>query len=179
MTERSSNPRAIELSAFCRRELSVAGALPLSELTRLAASFSAATDGEASYSATGSLRAMPGGKAELWLDLTANAVVPLQCQRCLQTLAEGLQVQRRIRFVATEEEAARLDEDSDDDVLLQPARLDLQELLEDELILALPLVPRHTECPQPLPELSDAEDTQAEAEPQAHPFAALAALRKH
>jgi uncharacterized protein len=33
---------------------------------------------------------------------------------------------------------------------LEPA-LDLKELVEDELLLALPLVPRHEVCPEPLP----------------------------
>ena len=103
--------------------------------------------------------------------MNARAVVPLQCQRCLQTLAEPLQVERRIRFVRTEEEATRLDEESEDDVLVQPSRLDLQELLEDELILALPLVPRHTVCPQPL--AAEAEPAPQEIATAAHPFAAL------
>ena len=176
MTDRSPNPRAIDLSAFCRRGLSISGAWPLSTLTRLAVAFSAATDGEARFSASGSLRAVTGGAAETWLDLEVQAMVPLQCQRCLQTLAEPLQVQRQIRFVPTEEEAERLDEESEDDVLLLPHRLDLQELLEDELILALPLVPRHTVCPEPLVAATEAEAHDEEVP--AHPFAALAALRK-
>ena len=33
---------------------------------------------------------------------------------------------------------------------LEPA-LDLRGLVEDELLLALPLVPRHEVCPEPLP----------------------------
>jgi uncharacterized protein len=97
-----------------------------------------------------------------------------------------LQVDRRFRFVRTEAEAARLDEDSDDDVLVLEPRLDLAELLEDEFILALPIVPMHDSCPQPLltpaqPGLrpgvaaQDANATQAE---RPNPFAALAALRK-
>ncbi|MDQ2779621.1 MAG: DUF177 domain-containing protein [Pseudomonadota bacterium] len=176
MTERSPNPRAIELSAFCRRGQSVSGTWPLATLARLNAAFSAATDGEVTFWATGTLQSVAGAGPQQWLELNASAVVPLQCQRCLQTLAEPLQVQRRIRFVPTEEEAARLDEASDDDVLLQPGRLDLQELLEDELILALPLVPRHTVCPEPLDAVS-AHELQ-ETQDRAHPFAALAALRK-
>jgi uncharacterized protein len=85
-------------------------------------------------------------------------------------------VQRRFRFVRNEDEAARLDEESEDDVLALPARLDLQALLEDELILALPIVPRHALCPEPLP-LPAAEPLDEEA-PAPNPFAALAALRR-
>ena len=86
---------------------------------------------------------------------------------------EALRVQRRFRFVRSEEEALRLDEESEDDVLVLPARLDLLEFLEDELILALPIVPRHDACPSPLPL---AALTSQEA-PAPNPFAALAALR--
>ncbi len=57
-----------------------------------------------------------------------------------------------IVFVAGgEEAAAALDAESDDDVLALESSLDLHALVEDELLLALPLVPRHDECPEPLP----------------------------
>jgi len=49
-------------------------------------------------------------------------------------------------------------------------------LLEDELLLALPLVPRHDVCPEPLARaFRDAADVAEAAE---HPFAALAALKQ-
>ena len=83
---------------------------------------------------------------------------------------------RRLRFVRSEAAAARLDEASDDDVLVLSPGLDVHELLEDEFILALPLAPRHEEqCPVPL--LIPLDDLQDE-EPAPNPFAALAAMRK-
>ena len=107
--------------------------------------------------------------------LQARASVPLQCQRCLQQVLQDLNVDRRFRFVRSEEEAERLDESSEDDVLVLGPRLDLQELLEDELILALPLVPKHDgPCPAPLPMPLDELEDEA---PAPSPFAALAALR--
>ena len=57
------------------------------------------------------------------------------------------QVERRIRFVDGEDAGGALDADSDDDVLALTPALDLHELVEDELLLALPLVPRHEVCP--------------------------------
>ena len=57
---------------------------------------------------------------------------------------------------------------------LTPA-LDLADLIEDELLLALPLVPRHDVCPAPLP-VPDNADVPEEDEP-VNPFAALAALK--
>jgi uncharacterized protein len=98
----------------------------------------------------------------------------LQCQRCLQSMRQSLHAERSFRFVRSEAEALRLDEDSEDDVLLLQPRLDLMDLLEDEFILGLPIVPRHETCPAPLA-ASMAEPESFEEK--AHPFAALAALK--
>ena len=88
-------------------------------------------------------------------------------------------MQRRFLFVGSEAEAEQLDAESDDDHLVLMPRLDLLLLVEDELILELPLVPRHEGvCPEPLPfpDVADAAEEPADARP--NPFAALAALRK-
>jgi uncharacterized protein len=141
-------------------------------MERLRAGLGAAPTSAAAWQAQGLRVPVTGGEAETWLHLQAQAEVPLQCQRCLQPMTEVLAVDRRFRFVRSEDEAARLDETSEHDVLVLQPRLDLQNLLEDELILALPIVPRHGVCPQPLPLAAAA---QADVAP--HPFAALAALR--
>jgi uncharacterized protein len=83
--------------------------------------------------------------------------------------------QRSFLFVHGENTAAELDNDSEDDVLALTRSLDLVELIEDELLLALPLVPRHETCPQPL--LAGEPEALADDEPP-HPFAALAALKR-
>ena len=65
------------------------------------------------------------------------------------------------------------DEDESTDVIPAVPRLDLRVLLEDEVMLGLPLAPRHTPgacAPQ-------AEAPQAETEAPS-PFAALARLRR-
>jgi uncharacterized protein len=89
---------------------------------------------------------------------------------------EHLALDRWLRFVEDEAQAAELDAELDDDVLALPRWLDLVELIEDELLLALPLVPRHAVCPVPLPMALEAETAPAEEAP--HPFAALAALKR-
>ncbi len=173
MKERSIAAASLDVSALCKQGATLDGQLPLVQMSRLAASFCAASDGSASWSAAGSLRPVPGVEPELWLHLQGRAEVPLQCQRCLQAMTEVLAVDRRFRFVRSEDEAAALDEESEDDVLALPPRLDLLALLEDELILTVPIVPRHEVCPEPLPLPAEA----AEEEPAPHPFAALAGLR--
>ncbi len=176
MRDRSIDPRALEPQVFCRDGGTLQGQWPLAAMARLGESLCAASDGNATWQARGWLLPVLGGEPEVWLELQGSAEVPLECQRCLQPMKEALQVQRRFRFVRSEDEAARLDEASEDDVLALPARLDLQALLEDELILALPIVPRHGVCPDPLP-LPAAEPLEEEA-PAPNPFAALAALRR-
>lgn len=174
MKEKALAPQALDVSALCKSASRLSGQQPLATMLRLAASFCAASDGSAVWQAHGSLLPVTGGEAEIWLELQSEADVPLQCQRCLQAMSESLSVQRRFRFVRNEEDALRLDEESEDDVLVLPARLDLLELLEDELILALPIVPRHDECPMPLPLPAQVDDDEV---PAPNPFAALAALR--
>lgn len=176
MKDRGFNPEALDLQAFCKQGGTVSGDVPLARMARLCEGFSAVSDSSATWTAAGSLRSVTGGAAGTWLHLSAHADVPLQCQRCLQTMTQSLDVDRHFRFVRSEDEAAALDEEAEEDVLLLPARLDLMALLEDELILALPIVPRHDVCPDPLP--LPPEDP-AEAADAPHPFAGLAALRKH
>lgn len=173
MKERPPDALALDVSALCKSAGTLQGQWPLAGMARLSAGFCAATDGSVAWQATGSLVPVAGVEPELWLLLHADAAVPLECQRCLQPMIEQVQVRRRFRFVRSEELAARLDEESEDDVLVLSPRLDLHALLEDELILALPIVPRHGLCPQPLP-LAAAP---ADEEPAPKPFAALAALR--
>ena len=122
-----------------------------------------------------SRKAVTGGEPEIRLHLQAHTALQMSCQRCLQPLTVLLDVQPSLRFVRGEQQAEALDEDSDEDVLALTPSLDLLPLTEDELILALPLVPRHEDCPQPLP-MSAGEDEIASADDAEHAFAGLASL---
>jgi len=90
-----------------------------------------------------------------------------------------LEVDRWFRFVIDEATAAAEDEDSEEDVLALEPRPNLRELVEDELLMELPLVPMHETCPQPVVMAAGAIDGPADAEPQRkNPFAELARLKK-
>ena len=181
---RATQFRELDLVALCKSGAQLEGQWPLAGLPRLAATLAAPSDDSVRWRAQATLKAMSVADAQRWLHLTAQVRVPLVCQRCLGVLVQSLEVDRQIRFVRSEQEAARLDEESDDDVLSLPARLDLIELLEDELILALPLVPKHAQdCPEPLqasvqPQGALPLPVQPSTPPLPHPFAALASLRK-
>mgnify|MGYP000019318482 CR=1 FL=1 len=131
------------------------------------------------WKARGESRAVRGAPAQVWLHLEAEVPIALVCQRCLQPCPHEVKLERLIHFARDEAEAARLDAESEDDVLALTRSLDLHELLEDELLLDLPLVPRHEHCPLPVMAAGEAA-TQPEvaAEPARNPFAALAALKR-
>jgi uncharacterized protein len=180
MTERTADAHKLDVRRFARDGGRLQGAWPQERFVRLAASLMPplvdAPPPPVQWSAQGQQRVVQGSEAQVWLHVQGQTVARLECQRCLQPMSEALRVDRHLRFVSGEDEAARLDEDSEDDVLALVARLDVSELLEDELILALPLVPRHETCPQPL-DAAPGGLLPLQDEGRPHPFAALAALR--
>ena len=184
MKPRAFVPEKLDLAAFIHDGASLQGEWPAASLARLADS--AAPDAPAQgwpalhWRLLGETRQAKGGKAQTWLQVTAQVQVALTCQRCLKPVEEHVDIDRWIRFVDTEAEAAALDADSDDDVLALPRHLDARELIEDEVLLALPLVPRHEVCPEPLTHVDDADELAVEdgEGERPNPFAALAALKR-
>jgi uncharacterized protein len=177
MKARDFDPLRLDVAAFAEAGARLEGHWPLVDLTRLAES--AVDEGDAGgepvrWSVRGEARPMRGGPAQAWLHVAATARLALQCQRCLQPVAATVAAERSFLFVPGEETAAALDAESEDDVLALTRSLDLKELVEDELLLNLPLVPKHDDCMAPLTPAGAAE---VEPEPAPHPFAALAALK--
>jgi uncharacterized protein len=134
----------------------------------------------------------PGGEAKFELEFFRDqrkracisgfvkADLVLQCQRCLGPLR--LAVDSEINLVAVEgfDEAEQLPE-STEPLLMEESRVRLEELVEDELLLSIPQVPRHTSGACATDNIiSDsvppdhAEDDEDEVE---NPFAELATLK--
>jgi uncharacterized protein len=111
----------------------------------------------------------PDTLEQLWLHLKASLSVEQTCQRCLLPIRVDLLVDRHFRFVADEATALAEDDDCEEDLLSPAPELTLQTLLEDELLLAMPLIPRHATCDKPLQQSPDQDLP--------HPFAALAGLK--
>jgi uncharacterized protein len=175
MTTRAPDPRRLDVAAAAAAAVALSGSWPPSELTRLADGAAAQVDEPIEWSARFEQRRVPAGAPQVWLQLQAHARVARECQRCLQPVLLALDVDRAFRFLASEDEAAALDAESEDDMLVLSHQFDLRELVEDELLLALPIVPKHEQCPAPL--APAAETAQDETAP-AHPFAALAAWKR-
>ncbi|TVQ85375.1 MAG: hypothetical protein EA400_15945 [Chromatiaceae bacterium] len=114
---------------------------------------------------------------------TVRTVLHLRCQRCGQPYALEVDVVLGLAIV-TGLDAARSLPDAYDPLLLETPLIRPRELIEDELILAIPAVPRHPEgdCqPPPVPGQSASEAGPDHAarrgQQRPNPFAALAALR--
>ena len=82
--------------------------------------------------------------ADVWLE----ALLEVRCQRCLGPMSLPVRSQSRVTLVASESEADAVPPELE--VVLAPEdRVRLAELVEEELLLALPGAPRHDEgnCP--------------------------------
>ena len=125
------------------------------------------------WSASGELRNPGHVQPEVWVHLKAETHLPLTCQRCLGVVEVPILVDRSFRFVSDEDAAAAQDEQSDEDVLALSRGFDLLGLLEDELLMELPLAPRHAACPVPVKlEVAD-EDFDSPGVQRENPFAVL------
>ena len=129
------------------------------------------------WSARGEMRADHLGHEEVWLHLQASASAPMVCQRCLEVVDIGLQVDRSFRFVADEEAASEQDDDVPEDLLVLVDELDLHQLIEDELVLELPLIARHEVCPTSPPTSASDSDFGIAVAGRPNPFAVLANLK--
>lgn len=179
MAPKTWNPLRLNVPDFVREGASLSGEWPAVALARFA---EGSTDRPASgwapvrWQLRGERRAVRGAEPESWVHLAVDAQAQLTCQRCLQPVAISLQVDRWFLFVGSEHAAAALDADRDEDVLVASRGFDTREWIEDELLLALPIVPMHDTCPRPLPQASEAPSNE-EAPEAPHPFAALGALK--
>lgn len=150
----------------------------IADLQRLAAEAQGLNATDAiQWQATGELRPQAGAEDQVWLHLTAEASVPLTCQRCLTLVTTPVEIDQWYRFVDSEEIATAEDDEAEEDLLVMAPQFDLMALLEDELLMALPLVPMHETCPvMPVFSAGDAAVEAAEAKP--NPFAVLRQLKK-
>ena len=106
-----------------------------------------------------------------YLRLAVHGSVWIECQRCLSPYSQHLDVDATYRIVATEAEADEYPLDDDEvEVIVGSRQFDLVDLIEEELLLSLPLVPKHDVCPEVHESLvSGFEGAQGEPEEDASP----------
>lgn len=177
-------PERLDIEAFARAGAALEGEWPAERLVRWAQS-QWRRDEEAfplaavRWALRGECRERVGAVPDVWLQVEAQAVGRLECQRCLQAVEVPLAITTRFRFVRDEAAAEAEDLEAEEDVLALSRAFDAQALIEDELLLALPLVPLHATCTPPAPLVHEPEGFEGDDElERPHPFAALAALKK-
>lgn len=142
------------------------GVLPLSGFRRLR-DMLASDEGEVAYELKGvrDPRGRPG------LRLRVEGTLQLRCQRCLGAMAFDVQADELLVLAATQ---AEIDADPADvespDRVLATKDMAVTDLVEDELILAMPYAPRHEAC---APAAREGEGATA------RPFAGLRDKLKH
>ncbi len=181
MTQATFRPDSLDVRAFAQNAAHLAGELMLSKLERLTqdlyrleSDFSLRT---LQWKAHGESLAVAAGVAQSWLHLGIQGQVPLQCQRCLQAMTHDLAIERHFRFVRDEMEANAQDDDSEEDLLVASKQFNLADLIEDEIIMALPFASAHEVCPVPVKLQASSEDFEAALNEKPRAFAALGELK--
>lgn len=171
----SDNWRFIDTAEFSRLGAELGGQALLSGLTRFCEGLpSQSAESHVSWSLKG--WRTPGGQA--FLQVALKALPVLVCQRCLEPFEFEVDVASQVELVTRESDLD--DEEADEDAperILGSRRFDVLSFIEDELILAVPFVPRHEVCPGALP-ASEAE-IPAGQEKRPSPFLVLAQLKQN
>ena len=134
---------------FAREAASLTGEIALAEMGRLRdelADAQGVVSGVVSYRLEG---ALVGGRPALRLLVEANPA--LICQVCLAPYVHSLHSEGVIFLARNDAEMERWE--SNDpllDVIVAEEHMDVRTLVEDELLLSLPVVPRHEDddCPR-------------------------------
>lgn len=91
--------------------------------------------------------ALAGGLNELGkpaLSLQVEGDVRLTCQRCLKPLQHHLVADVELELASSQEQAEATEDEMDR--VVASRSMSVAEMVEDEAILALPMIPRHERC---------------------------------
>ena len=110
---------------------------------------------------------------QAFVEVRAEAELPLQCQRTMERYLQPVRVMQQLGLITSEAQESALPEGMEPLLVPDSAELRPIDLVEDELILALPVVPINPESnlPEAVWPLEDEEKP--------NPFAVLGALKDH
>jgi len=150
---------------FAREGRFIAGSVPIAKLERLA---------DVLFDRAGSLECeLRGGsddEGKPFLDLRIVGSLNLLCQRCLSSLSYQLDIDSRLMLVAPGAQWPDDEPEGDGpDAIEASVTQAVLPLVEDEVLLALPIAPRHEDCRPPV----------GADEHRPSPFAVLAKLKDH
>ncbi len=119
-----------------------------------------------------------------WLQFSVKAPLENQCQRCLQPMEFILDEQIKLVLLEDKSQASILQEEDwlllDDvvEMVKHERRLPILNMIEDELLLALPLVPKHDYNDENCVPVEILEEENESTEEKNNPFAILAELKE-
>ncbi|WP_406827779.1 YceD family protein [Microbulbifer sp. ARAS458-1] len=168
---RSALPRRIDARKLVQRGQQLDGTVPPEALSRLMAA-TESVEGDIAVSLSFARDLQRNQVATGRLALT----VGLLCQRCLQPVSESIEAEIALGFVWSEEQGNSLPK-SLDPVIQEGDELDLYQVLEDEILLNLPMVAYHDwDCVAQEAFQSRSEEPEAE-EQRENPFKVLEQLK--
>ena len=175
-------PAQIEPFKWAEQGFTWSGTLPLSRLARISREAVGSIDDQLIN--VDCKLSMDAYHRIVWLDGNIETKVPMECQRCLDAVEIEQVLDFHLALIDDESLIERLDEDADFIVLGEsefskkgdfdaPALIDLLALLEDELLLLMPLSPKHDACEHKhQPAVEDFVEEKRE-----NPFEVLAGLK--
>lgn len=163
----------LDTATFTRNGQVFVATSPISGFSRVLDGLPAQKGQEISWSVKGSTDIA----GQRFLSIHLSGFVVLTCQRCLLDFDYHLDTDNMVLVVDNELD---LEVDADDpdalERILASTHLNALDVVEDELILSLPYVPFHEQCPE-LPEALKNQVEEAEDE-KPNPFAVLSQLKK-
>lgn len=179
----SSELGALKKVDFCApQSYQGAGFLAIADLPRLAEEASTTIPGDGfDWQIRTHFEDSPTGDLNQILDLALKGRIHLICQRCLQDCAIDLEEIRRFIFVATESEADDYPiDDEEQEPLVASQHFNLLETIEDEILLSLPLIPKHPDgfC-EPEAALLTGDGVEEEDKERENPFKILKNIKKN
>ncbi len=144
--ELSADPSALRRIDFCAPQAyQGAGFLEISALPRVVEEASSLEPGDGfHWQVSTHFADSPGSEPRQILELGVKGRIHLVCQSCLQDCGLDLAQESRFIMVATEAEADAFPiEDDQQEPLVASQHFDLLGLIEDEILLSFPLIPKH------------------------------------
>ena len=179
----SAEPSALKKVDFCApQSYRGAGFLAISDMPRLTEEVSSINLGDGfDWQMETHFEDSPGSEPRQILELGLKGCLHLVCQRCLQDCAVDLDEKRRFVLLATEAEADDFPmEDEEQEPLVASHHFNLLETIEDEVLLSLPLIPKHPEgfC-EPHNSVFGVEDEDEVVDERENPFNILKNMKKN
>ncbi|MCK4743796.1 MAG: DUF177 domain-containing protein [Sulfuriflexus sp.] len=169
-------PEHIEPLRLARSQRLLHGRLPLSRMPRLASSLEVNEEDAGEIDVDLKFDVDVTGIA--WMEGHLTGTLTLCCQRCMQQLFMPIDATFKLAMVESESEIEQLGEQYEPLLLEDDSLVSVVELVEDELLLTLPIVPKHdTEECNAGEEIVEQVVVEVKPESKKNPFAALADLK--